>query len=763
MKVLQTSALPLGYDAVYAAFTAKVIILWIRGKVNNQNAAPSHFFVYPENSRSHGKTLVTAADIWYNKTINVEENRKMDRDFHDIDIPPRMTEYALPLDTAVSFRWSADPAGLSLCIFSAGRERRYGGRGRILLADGFAKMPDLSILDPFLLDKRLIPARYFKIFFRAQLPKLRASGREISSELELAATPAVLFTIRSCGEDYAGYDLRWYAARDTLQAVDGFEGYVLSGGLAYRGLLRELRAIPHAADGAYLARDEELQQLRALYRAAPYLFDVRDTEFIRRQNEAPPAPAGIPVEEAIPHRKLRDWGGPALLRTGMTPQNRPGTARFAHFVVEAKRLTTAPAPPAEFVPFSCYWPTYANMSREQRAWYFYWRDSFQKGKVLKTDLSYIFVAVYEIINRAWPVGRESLERMLSLWESYRENFPRLDYYMSQWCVDYVLTGDIDFDFSEILRRIPLKVQNMRPAIEFYINEALKTGLHALPFDCICEFSAYRMENSRFYRGREEMCQKAVRAALAEIDRSLREAKQVGLLEYLAPRPRRDVWESFQGAGCGRAAARRIEAEYIPYSRSTGIRSFVASVMRYVENALRKREKYAGRLRSIELSQAVTRAIDRSLSGKTLVDEKAPGVVIDLSRAAELERDSWENTRRLIEAVGEDAPEEEEPVAPAEPEPEPMELAPAEELPTDGDAWQRFAAGLEPQHRRILKTLLEGGDRAALAAIAAESFSFPEAMFDEINEQAADTIGDIIIDAENGEIYEEHRESLAACL
>ncbi len=68
----------------------------------------------------------------------------MSTDFHDIDIPPRMTEYALPLDTAVSFRFEENPAGLRLSIFSAGRERAYGGRGRILLSDGFARLQELS-------------------------------------------------------------------------------------------------------------------------------------------------------------------------------------------------------------------------------------------------------------------------------------------------------------------------------------------------------------------------------------------------------------------------------------------------------------------------------------------------------------------------------------------------------------------------------------------------------------------------------------------
>ncbi len=228
--------------------------------------------------------------------------------------------------------------------------------------------------------------------------------------------------------------------------------------------------------------------------------------------------------------------------------------------------------------------------------------------------------------------------------------------------------------------------------------------------------------------------------------------------------------------CGRAAAKRIEVEYLPFSKNARIRSFVGSVMRYVENALRKREKYAGRLRGIALTEAVQHAIDRSLAGKTEASEKTPDVVIDLSRAAELERDSWDNTRRLIEAV-EDAQPEREGESDTlvtenlrrkqvhwNPQGSPDEdLSEPETLPDMTDGWTAFIETLEPVHRTLLQAMLAGADAAALSTIATQAFSFPEALYDEINERAADTLGDILIDAENHEIYEEHRAGLAEVL
>ena len=102
-----------------------------------------------------------------------------------------------------------------------------------------------------------------------------------------------------------------------------------------------------------------------------------------------------------------------------------------------------------------------------------------------------------------------------------------------------------------------------------------------------------------------------------------------------------------------------------------------------------------------------------------------------------------------------------------PPPSPEETPPDEWAPPDiaaeGDGWQAFADALEPVHRALLQAMLADADAAALAAIATQAFSFPEALYDDINELAADTLGDILIDAENNEVYEEHRARLAALL
>lgn len=122
----------------------------------------------------------------------------------------------------------------------------------------------------------------------------------------------MLFIIRASGENYAEYDLRWYAARDSMRSVSGFDGYVIAGGRVYRGVLRELRTIPHVSDGAYRASGEELRALRELYAEAPYLFDVRDPNFISKRSNPVAEMVNRVREGTIPRKKMRDWGGPAI-------------------------------------------------------------------------------------------------------------------------------------------------------------------------------------------------------------------------------------------------------------------------------------------------------------------------------------------------------------------------------------------------------------------------------------------------------------------
>lgn len=73
-------------------------------------------------------------------------------------------------------------------------------------------------------------------------------------------------------------------------------------------------------------------------------------------------------------------------------------SREQRFVQKAKELEAAVEGAAEFVPFQTYWPTYDEMQPRQLKWYLFWRGEVRSGRYPDTDLSYIFVYLYELIH-----------------------------------------------------------------------------------------------------------------------------------------------------------------------------------------------------------------------------------------------------------------------------------------------------------------------------------------------------------------------------
>src|SRR5690606_27634976 len=68
------------------------------------------------------------------------------------------------------------------------------------------------------------------------------------------------------------------------------------------------------------------------------------------------------------------------------------------FVEQAKKFVNTTERQANPTPFMQYWPTYEAMNSAQRKWYFYWRSQVRHDNYLPTDLSYIFLHVYEVIH-----------------------------------------------------------------------------------------------------------------------------------------------------------------------------------------------------------------------------------------------------------------------------------------------------------------------------------------------------------------------------
>jgi hypothetical protein len=92
-------------------------------------------------------------------------------------------------------------------------------------------------------------------------------------------------------------------------------------------------------------------------------------------------------------------------------------------------------------------PQYDQMTLSQLSYYLYWRGEIRKGVYIKTDINYLFLYAYEIINLPDRIPpRKGAIELTRLWAAYREDFRYLDKYLGEWLCDYCLIHKVEPDW-----------------------------------------------------------------------------------------------------------------------------------------------------------------------------------------------------------------------------------------------------------------------------------------------------------------------------
>lgn len=97
------------------------------------------------------------------------------------------------------------------------------------------------------------------------------------------------------------------------------------------------------------------------------------------------------------------------------------------------------------VPFRRYYPTYHDMNVAQLRTYFTWRTKVLAGKFEKTDTSYAYVYLYELLNGIGVDDPEDGYRKLAAFKRrYAEKYDqRMVAYLNRWLQDYALFYNLD--------------------------------------------------------------------------------------------------------------------------------------------------------------------------------------------------------------------------------------------------------------------------------------------------------------------------------
>lgn len=98
--------------------------------------------------------------------------------------------------------------------------------------------------------------------------------------------------------------------------------------------------------------------------------------------------------------------------------------RERNFVRDSIKYKNMTHPKCEMPRFQAFYSTFSDMNKEQKNWYFYWREQVINGHYPETDLSYIYVFVYELINYSFnPNAAFNLSMMDRLYKAYKDQHP----------------------------------------------------------------------------------------------------------------------------------------------------------------------------------------------------------------------------------------------------------------------------------------------------------------------------------------------------
>ena len=437
-----------------------------------------------------------------------------------------------------------------------------------------------------------------------------------------------------------------------------------------------------------------------------------------------------------------------------------------------------------------YMPQYAQMTKEQKNYYFYWRSELRAGCYAKTEPSYIYLYVYEILNlpdKIPPVSGLSL--LCDVWRAYRKTHPTIDRYFSVWVQDYCMVHKLpspghliaDFLFEAVA------ASGFR---EFYLSDfdgESGVGTEGL----LAYLSDYDWRTGRYAGGESravyETCmERTLGAFLTELFR-----RGDLFSENAASAVIRR--EAFPCSLCTHSVKCSLEIEYYPLGESTELRALVTGAVKHTENRLRAAMGVKSRLSVKNFPEDAARLADRIFDDLFAAHKKKSAAsalpeyeklydtgseTLSSEDAETIERASWDTTLRLvdeeearellssnIEKEGKAHPEDTRTPAP---EKTPSDIGHATGAPVAAEPSSPRQAkshfGLSRAACDFLRAVYEGDEGAKKAAVAA-SGGLAEGLIEQINEAFSEHFGDIVIDYDGAVAVpiEDYREDIESWL
>ena len=433
-----------------------------------------------------------------------------------------------------------------------------------------------------------------------------------------------------------------------------------------------------------------------------------------------------------------------------------------------------PGEKCDFEQFYSYMPQYSQLNKAQKSYYFYWRQEMRQGRFIKTDYSYLYLYVYEIINLPDVIEPEKgIKILCRLWKEYRKALPRIDMYFSIWARDYCLVHELPCPISE-LSDIIFDVIRISDFKEYYFTNIGTTSRDGV-WSLIAYLSDYDWhkgfasivgapsEDSEYSRKAEmykNLLEGAMRVILPTIWDACMKEKEKGNIVKISR-------AAFPNTLCTHSVKCKLDIEYYPLADASELRAGITSAVRYTENKLRALYGAKSRLAIKYIPKEYKELIDCYFDELIRKSESrikrreapeyerlydAPREKLSIQGADEIERLSWDTTMRLCDT-------EEYTDTNAAPETyEPQKAQEPEVIPEPEQANKTETYGLDKSEIAYIAALCESSENGTCGID-------DEAMVERINEAFSDGFGDVIIeDTSDGfAIIEDYKEEISEWL
>ena len=327
-----------------------------------------------------------------------------------------------------------------------------------------------------------------------------------------------------------------------------------------------------------------------------------------------------------------------------------------------------PGEKCEFAQFYSYMPQYSQLTKAQKSYYLYWRHEIRQGRFIRTDYSYLYLFVYEIINLPEKIEpKQGIKLLCRLWKEYRKALPRIDMYFSIWVRDYCLVNELPCPISEIQDFIfdVIRVSDFKEYYFTSIGESSRDGVWSLiaylsDYDWHRGFYSVVGKDGDNYAKKADiyktLLEGAMRVILPSVWSACMKEKENGKLVKISR-------AAFPNTLCTHKIKSHLEIEYYPIADATDLRAGITSAVRYTENKLRAlfgaKSRLSVKYIPLEYKELIDCYFDDLIRKSEARVKKqnapeyeklydAPREKLSFEGADEIERLSWDTTIRLCD-------------------------------------------------------------------------------------------------------------------